>query len=209
MGAAKPLPAVLFVRVPHRDGYIYYTPEYVDARARKTIIITVVFIGHQVNDLAEIGRDIESFTKAGRRVPVAVWEKYDRLNKRHKKHEAMTTVAADMQETQRRKVIRARPEREVEEGGGRESTLPEDDSYQSDSETLRSPSTYLKLRRRSERYSRAVVGSRCCTFGSGRGDGVEQRGALHPAGTSTTIPTRSRSSPWGLREREKLNELCE
>lgn len=177
--------------------------------AHKKNTTTVVFIVHQVNDLAEIGRDIESFTKAGRRIPVAVWEKYDRLNKRHKKHEAMTTVAADMQETQRRKVIRARPEREVEEGGGRESTLPEDDSYQSDSETLRSPSPHLKIRRRSERHSRAVVGSSCCTFGSGRGDGVEQRGALLPVGTGTAISTRSHSSSWGAHEREKLNELCE
>lgn len=172
--------------------------------------LTAVFVVNQVNDLAEIGRDIESFTKAGRHVPTAVWEKYDRVNKRHKKHEEMATVAADMRETQRRRAVRARPEREAAEGGG-----PGDDRCHSESETLRrSHSSQLKVKRRSGRRRAGVVAGlpfQCrgegCTFGSSRGDGDVHRG-VRPAGTRTTT-MRSQSSPWGSHEREKLNELCE
>ncbi|CAM9289903.1 unnamed protein product, partial [Ectocarpus sp. 12 AP-2014] len=66
---------------------------------------------NQVNDLAEIAREIDSFTTAGKRIPVAVWEKYDRINKRHKKHEDMMAIAAEA-----RKKIKRRTRKREEQG---------------------------------------------------------------------------------------------
>ncbi|CAM9695550.1 unnamed protein product [Scytosiphon promiscuus] len=66
---------------------------------------------NQVDDLAGIVREIDSFTKVGKRVPVAVWEKYDRVNKRHKKHEEMIAIAAEV----RSKASRKRGPRPAEE----------------------------------------------------------------------------------------------
>lgn len=65
----------------------------------------------QVNDLAEIAREIDSFTTAGKCIPVAVWEKYDRINKRHKKHEDMMAIAAEA-----RKKIKRRTRKREEQG---------------------------------------------------------------------------------------------
>ncbi|CAB1098842.1 unnamed protein product [Ectocarpus sp. CCAP 1310/34] len=56
---------------------------------------TRLSVAGKVNDLAEITREIDSFTSAGKRIPVAVWEKYDRINKRHKKHDDMMAIAAE------------------------------------------------------------------------------------------------------------------
>ncbi|CAM9457928.1 unnamed protein product [Ectocarpus fasciculatus] len=72
---------------------------------------------NQVNDLAEIAREIDSFTKAGKRIPVTVWEKYDRINKRHKKHEDMMVIAAEARKKNKRRT-RKREEQGHEAGQG-------------------------------------------------------------------------------------------
>lgn len=76
---------------------------------------TVFSLVTKVNDLAEIVREIDSFTKAGLRVPVAVWEKYDRVNKRHKKHEEMAAAAAEVR-TKANGKRGVRPEQDQDEG---------------------------------------------------------------------------------------------
>lgn len=50
----------------------------------------------KVDELAEIAREIGNITNAGRRIPAALWGKYDRLNKRHKKHDRIIDVTDEI-----------------------------------------------------------------------------------------------------------------
>lgn len=147
----------------------------------------------QVNELAKLARDIERYTKHGRRVPISVWESYDRINKRHKKHEEITALSAEMM----RKAGRSGAP------SGNFSDLDESDPKRPHA-IKRPPNRTFGLNR---------VGSGC-TFGSGRDEKDPHSSGARILGHSSSpvIPTtRSSSSKpsWGWYEREKLNELCE
>lgn len=151
-----------------------------------------------MNDLAEIAREIDSFTTAGKRIPVAVWEKYDRINKRHKKHEDMMAIAAEARKKNKRRT-RKREEQGQEAGQGciadnnRDLDLPDEkertafstdktstgtrrhhpvSKNTSSSSSFTADSTELSLERKPNQRTAPCPfqGGGRCTFGSGRGE---------------------------------------
>ncbi|CAM9731838.1 unnamed protein product [Ascophyllum nodosum] len=143
----------------------------------------------QVNDLVDISRDIDSFARDGRRVPIAVWEKYERVNERHKidsGNEAFKATGDD------------RRQRESGGGGGG------GDSWARI--RLRSSRQLITKRPREGRWGTG------CTFGSGKKwNGREEEalffGGVHHLPRSLSRAHSCPSSSWGRYEREKLNEL--
>lgn len=146
--------------------------------------------GIQVNELSKIARDIEKHTKDGRRVPAAVWEQYDRVNKRHKRHEEMVALAVKMRKAGRQR---------VQIGVSNKVDKMDEERKNVD-------------QNRANRWSKSTTIG--CTFGSGRDDNSLQKnideGCRGPSSDSTkfTSPSTSQAA-WGWYEREKLNELCE
>lgn len=191
-----------------------------------------------MNDLAEIAREIDNFTKAGLRVPVAVWEKYDRVNKRHKKHEDMLAIAAEARRKMDKK-RRAKEEQEQEEqhqgcdekrGAGHPNQQEATTSVDTRSrrkhnaeEVLASPSSADNLSGRpspvaasqnkpKRRTAPAPFQGGRCTFGTGRGK--DEGDALETLERRAMHAPGARSgggpsSSWGPEERQKLNEICE
>lgn len=189
----------------------------------------------QVNDLAEIAREIDSFTKAGKRIPVAVWEKYDRVNKRHKKHEDMLALAAEVRsKTNRKRRAREKQEQEQErqqscdlhegtdrpnqEGGTNSSSNsnskhhPLEMQSPADNDKIRSSPPVSSQKRQQRRTAPVPFQGGRCTFGTGRGD-VEDDALETLVRRATHVPVsrceEGHSSSWGPRERDKLNEICE
>lgn len=190
---------------------------------------------HQVNDLAEIAREIDSFTKVGLRVPAPVWEKYDRVNKRHKKHEDMLAIAAGA----RSNATRKRRAREDEKQGRHQSCDEQQGTHKpnQERETSSSSSSCSRGHQPSAKQGSSLPSSaqnssppvaspnkpkQCiaaapfqggrCTFGTRLGkdedDAMETlaRRAKHaPMAFSGSDPP----SAWGQQERDKLNEICE
>lgn len=177
-----------------------------------------------MNELAEIGREIDTFTQAGQRVPTTVWKKYDRVNKRHKKREEMAAIAAEessklgrKRRAREREHAAAEEERAAEEGQhekghpSRHTTaLPHNEDAVPN--TLLLPKTKLDGQCAVAAAARPFRGGGGCTFGSGRGGDQHAGDALASCGTHTTSPPRSQScssASWGPHERDKLNEICE
>lgn len=153
---------------------------------------------HQVNELAEIACEIESFTKAGRRVPLAVWEQYDRLNRRHKKHEHMMAVTAEMRKNAPAsggcKNNSSRSNRRRNHCGAGNMIVSGEDHHQDQEDILtvaierrkeasgvaRHPESNNSCNDGSGRFSSATFvsswqGGAGCTFGSGRRDTVTSK----------------------------------
>lgn len=176
-------------------------------------------LNNKVGEISAIAREVSDFTTAGQRVPPTVWEKYDRLNKRHKKEEGVVAIVT--------KTFNKKP-------SGRDDDAPAsaervDRSKQQREEHHPANNSGVKLDRhgRSQLFKGGALGSDdhragsggnhyACTFGSGRCDtDLPDEGRLWPkppSGGSISscngCPTR-RDSSWGRQERQKLNELCE
>lgn len=165
----------------------------------------------EVNDITDITRDVYTFAKDGRRVPIAVWDKYDRINKLHKKHDHMLAIAAKMRDVEK---MRWRNKLAATTNGA-DAFGSLDDGV----ELSIAPSLCGKIRPRPSHQQQAKpirsrggcrgIMDRRTTFGCCR-ETNERKEALGSSGTSHL--SRSRSCPpssWGRYEREKLNELCE
>lgn len=151
----------------------------------------------QVNELSAVARDIEKYSKDGRRVPVAVWKQYDRINKRHKKHEEMVALAA-----------------EIREGGGQRARTGHGSELDKTEEERLNVDQNRANRRPKSITTCSQRSGTGCTFGSGR-DGedlqrsVDERCSGRSSEYITTASSPASQPAWGWYEREKLNELCE
>ncbi|CAM9656287.1 unnamed protein product [Ectocarpus sp. 4 AP-2014] len=178
---------------------------------------------NQVNDLAEIAREIDSFTTAGKRIPVAVWEKYDRINKRHKKHEDMMAIAAEGRKKIKRRT-RKREEQGQEAGQGCTADNEKDldgldqkeriafSTDKSSTGTRRHhPLSNNTLSSSSFTADSPFQGGGRCTFGSGRGeeegDALEKLARREAHASTAKSRAGPSSSSWGPQERDKLNEI--
>lgn len=172
---------------------------------------------NKVGEISSIAREVSDFTKAGLRVPPTVWEKYDRLNKAHKKEKGVLAIVS---KTRNKKA------------SGRDDDAPASaervDRSKQREEHHRANHFALKLDRhgRSQLFKGGALGSDdhragsrgnyACTFGSGRCDtDLTDEGRLWVKSSSggnisscNGCPMR-RNSSWGRQERQKLNELCE
>lgn len=144
---------------------------------------------------------------------MAVWDKYDRINKLHNKHEHMLAIAAKMRDVEKMR-WRSRLAAATTNNGADACGSLDDDVALSVGPKLcgkiRPHSSHQQQAKptRSREGCRGVMDGRT-TFGCGR-ESNERKDTVRLNGTSH--PSRSRSCPpssWGRYEREKLNELCE
>lgn len=161
-----------------------------------------------MNELSEVARDIESFVEAGRRVPSTIWEKYDRINKRHKKHGEITTVAAELRsKTRRRRRVIKQEHTDKQHANETDEcrTCSGGDGMSAGSRHL--PSRLL-IDSREPVSSLLFRGGGSCTFGSGRGDKEPRKMLSRRSAHAHVKKWKASPSLWGPYERKKMNELC-
>ncbi|CAN0325698.1 unnamed protein product, partial [Discosporangium mesarthrocarpum] len=158
----------------------------------------------QVNELADLTREINGYVTVGKRVPTAVWEKYDRVNKKHKKHDEMKAIAEEMQ-----RPGRGQHHRDVGPADGDprklQPLLHKKGMSRKGRHTFGSESLDPTVKTRSFGLG--------CTFGSrnlGEPDEKKVQGSSGAceAGKGNVRGTARRAPlPWTSHERRKLNEL--